>query len=395
MVQLVGNELLYVVGIQANGQPAATTEQITTGQIAALAISDFFFGEANTTISTVGNGVITAAALIGGYITRTGPVSAFTDTTDTAGNIYSALLAAGIAVTPFGLGVIWKNTTAFTQTLQGGLGVTISGGAVIPANGFALYFMSITSPTAVTLTQFTTNTSSATPQSIGALNTIGNGTITAALIADRTIARGGVQTANFTDTTDTAANILGGITASGQGTSFIITYQNNTAFTSTLQGGLNVTITGSSIITSGAIVEYLMTVTSATTISMQSLIMGNVTQLPVSQYTTAAVSSGGTFAAAQLTGAEFTTFLETATSPGSINTRTSAQMYNDIPNAYPGLNYMLRIIHGGTGILTIAAGSNVTINGQAAISSNTWREYEVSFATISTATFNSVGSGTA
>lgn len=34
---LVGNEILQVLGIQANGQPAATTEQTTTGAIAALA----------------------------------------------------------------------------------------------------------------------------------------------------------------------------------------------------------------------------------------------------------------------------------------------------------------------------------------------------------------------
>lgn len=37
MAALTGNELLQVLPVQANGSPAATTEQVTTGQIAALA----------------------------------------------------------------------------------------------------------------------------------------------------------------------------------------------------------------------------------------------------------------------------------------------------------------------------------------------------------------------
>src|ERR1700743_3517453 len=40
-----------------------------------------------TSITTVGNGIITALGISGGYIARSGPVAAFTDTTDTAAAI--------------------------------------------------------------------------------------------------------------------------------------------------------------------------------------------------------------------------------------------------------------------------------------------------------------------
>ena len=40
-------------------------------------------GISQTAITTVGNGTLTAAALLGGQIARTGPTGAFTDTTDT------------------------------------------------------------------------------------------------------------------------------------------------------------------------------------------------------------------------------------------------------------------------------------------------------------------------
>src|SRR5690348_14321496 len=86
----VGNEIIYAVGVQTNGQSAAIAEPFTLQQVANLAnTQDTSLVE--TAITTVGNGTLTAAGLVGGQILRTGPTAVYTDTTDTAANIVTAL----------------------------------------------------------------------------------------------------------------------------------------------------------------------------------------------------------------------------------------------------------------------------------------------------------------
>ena len=197
----------------------------------------------------------------------------------------------------------------------------------------------------------------------GSLATVGAGTITGALIADGLILRGGLQTAAFTDTTDTAANITAALPALGVGQSFEFTYQNGTGYTATIAGGSNVTVAAT--VGPGAWVKILLTKATATTYTGLVVSAGaNYGSLPLFQQSTGTTTT--TFTAGELTGAQDTTYVSTATTPGSIATRTATQMFGDIPNAFIGMTWKVRICNqsGSANSLTLTAGSGVTLSGK-------------------------------
>lgn len=154
MAGLIGNEILYVLPVQANGQPAASTEQVTTGQIAALAQVESNI--TNVAITTVGNGTLTAAGLVGGQITRTGPTANYSDATDSASAIVTAL---GGFTSGQQFLIRIKNATAFTETITAGSGVTLPANVYIPGSSVGNYYGVVGgtsgSPT-VTLTHMST-----------------------------------------------------------------------------------------------------------------------------------------------------------------------------------------------------------------------------------------------
>lgn len=229
---------------------------------------------------------------------------------------------------------------------------------------------------------------------ITALNTVGNGTVTAAGIYGKITQRGGTQVANFTDTTDTAANIIAALPASAVvGTAFKYTYQNNTAFNATLTGGTGVTITGSAIIPSMSWVEYLVTYSGAGAVTFVSYEAGQNSALSNSQFVTNTTTT--TFLAGQLTGSDYNIYANTTATPGSIATRTAAQMFADIPNAQVGQSWITRIYNGGTGTLTVTAGTGVTITGTATIATVTYRDFFMTFTSATAVTMQNIGSGTA
>lgn len=103
----------------------------------------------------------------------------------------------------------------------------------------------------------------------GALATVGAGTWTGAQIATGIIARSG-STAAYTDTTDTAVNILTALKGNSpsadivSGTSFRLLVQNTVAFALTLAAGVGVTLgTGTTTIAASLVREYLVTVLNA------------------------------------------------------------------------------------------------------------------------------------
>jgi hypothetical protein len=116
--------------------------------------------------------------------------------------------------------------------------------------------------------------------------------------------------------------------------------------------------------------------------------------LPAVAYTSAAES--GTFAAGNLTNANspVVVFQSITSTPGTVTTRTAALMIADM-TGFVGQVYLLRVLHTGSGTLTIAAGSNVTINGTATVSTATWRDFQVSISGATAMTFQNCGSGTA
>lgn len=151
---LTGTEILQVTGVQTNGQPAATTQQVTTLQIAALS-SGGSTSTLITALNTVGAGTITAAGIVGKLTTRGGTqTAAFTDTTDTAAAII-ALLPNGSSTT-IGTAFVYRyvNNTIFPATITGGTGVTVTGPSVLPANSWAEYLITYTAAATLTMVGF-------------------------------------------------------------------------------------------------------------------------------------------------------------------------------------------------------------------------------------------------
>ena len=152
MASLTGNEQIVSVGTDSTGRLAGVSEIITPQQIAAL--SGQMGNSAIATLSTVGAGTITAAAMVGRIVSRTGTqVAGFVDTTDTGPNIIAAM--GGGAVVGSSLRMIYINNTAggFTATLAANAtGVTLTGTATVPQNTWAEYLVSVATATTVTVT---------------------------------------------------------------------------------------------------------------------------------------------------------------------------------------------------------------------------------------------------
>lgn len=229
-----------------------------------------------------------------------------------------------------------------------------------------------------------------------ALATVGAGTITAAGIVGAMVSRGGAQTGTpFTDTTDTAANIIAALTAANIGDSWEFTYINNTNAVATITGGTGVTVSGATVVPAGSWARFLVTYTAGATVTMVAQSVGQMSGLAAAKFTTAA-KSVGTLAAGDITGAEFSILQNTGATPGAQTVRTAAQMLADIPGGYVGMVVMFRIINTGAGTLTLTAdgGATVTITGTATVLTNVFRDYTLTFTSATAATIQSVGAGT-
>lgn len=264
----------------------------TTAAIAALSGNGLTTDIINTAITTVGAGTLTAAALLGGVITRTGPVAAYTDTTDTAAAIVTAIGSFNLGATFF---ATIKNATAFTQTLAAGTGVTLPVTNVVGPYQETQLFGVIGGTAAVPTVTFNHLSSGAISDAIGSttptagsLATVGAGTITAALINGGIVARSGSQTNTaFTDTTDTGTAIVAGNPGliGKIGASMLFWYQNTTNANATLTGGTGVTVSGITVVPSGTSALYLITQTAANTLTMVGIMAS------------APVTASGTFVA--------------------------------------------------------------------------------------------------
>lgn len=335
---LNGTETLQVLGQDATGQNAATTQTTTTAQIAALASN--FSNDSPTAVTTTTGTTLTATQLVTGLLNRTGPTANFTDTTDTAVNIVAAV--AGITGTSFYIDI--KNATAFSQTVNGGTGVTFSSNNVILPNSIAEYLVVINSATSVTFNHvFTTLISDTVAWAATPLTTVGAGTVTGAAITAGVTVRGGAQSATaFTDTTDTAANIITAQPNAHIGISWLYIYQNNTNAAATLTGGTGVTVSGITLVPANSSAEYLVTYTAAATITIAGL---GITNTPISGTFTAngstpvvvantAVSSNSTIVIGLKTlgGTPAAVFFSAANVPGTSFTVNSTAANTSIYN---------------------------------------------------------------
>lgn len=137
------------VNIQCAGSGTGSSVNITTGQVTGSSPS-----LPSTTISDVtatSGTTYTAAEMLGGVIYRTGPTSAFSDTTATAENIIAAIPGYQVGTT-FNLRIVNADSEEETLTLDAGSGVTLPSSAskTISQGNWTSYSCVITSSSAIT-----------------------------------------------------------------------------------------------------------------------------------------------------------------------------------------------------------------------------------------------------
>lgn len=301
----------------------ATKVYLTTAQIGSLSGGGISQDILATPITTVGNGTLTAAALLGGLIVRTGPVAAYSDATDTAAAMLTAIGSFHLGATfPFTI----KNATAFVQTLTAGSGVTLPATVLIGPFQEGEYYATVggtaASPTIV-ITHILTTAISLAPSisnpSSTTLSTVGAGTILAASFTAGGTARTGAQTGTpFTDTTDTAVAIIAanpGLVGK-IGSSLRYEYSNFTNAVATIGGGVGVTVSqpggglaATAVIPPGQTAAFNITYTAAATLTMVAIASTANSALPIGaesiKRTSASVTVNASAAYVNVTGLSF------------------------------------------------------------------------------------------
>lgn len=226
----------------------------------------------NTAITTIGAGTLTAAALAGAAITRSGSIAAYTDTTDTAAALWAA-------VDNPQAGQSWvvsiKNTVAFAETLAAGTGVTLSGQTVVPGLATGRFLVTLTSATAATVLGLGVSETSGLPVSQIVTNSSANPTLAA---GDATGAEFCILklTANGASaaTTRTATEMFGDTPNAQVGQTYrlrICAGGNNTV---TVTAGSGVTLTGTMTIATATWREFQVSFTSATALVIEAVGQG-------------------------------------------------------------------------------------------------------------------------
>jgi hypothetical protein len=326
-------------------------------------------------------------------ISRSGPTGPYSDTTDTAANIIAAQPNAVV-------GMSWmltiRNLVAFAQTLVAGAGVTLLGPTIVPPNSAGLFLVTHPATNAVSIRGLAmVPLSPAMPEVATALDTVGAGVITAAGIAGGVTVRGGAQSATpFTDTTDTAANIVAAQPNARIGQSWEWSYRNNTDADATLAGGAGVTVSGIAAVPKGAWARFLVTYSAAGAVTIAGIASGRNTVLPPAKFTKNVTAGATTAAAGDLTGADIVQAEYSAVGANNLTTRTAAQMFADIPNCQAVFSYVLEIANTSGGTTTLVGGTGVTLVGTMTMAANTTRRFNVTFTSPTACMIQNMGAGT-
>jgi hypothetical protein len=130
--------------------------------------------------------------------------------------------------------------------------------------------------------------------------------------------------------------------------------------------------------------------------------VADIIQTDGSQITTSTLAGPATFPANAITGADDVFYLSTAVTPGSLTTRTAAQMYADLQaligiQNLNGFQYTLRVVNTViTNTLTLVAGTGVTFGGAGVntVAPTSFRDYVVVVVNAGAITMTSTGTGT-
>lgn len=233
----------------------------------------------DTTLSSATGTTITAASIISSawsILNRTGTTTAsFTDTTDTAVNIIAAIPAAFASAAASGSAWVFEyvNTTGNAATIAAGTGVTLGptitgrSGIVVPRLSSLVLVVTQTSSTTVSIVAVDASKLVAYPSTLYFADTTTTGhTIPFASPSSlKYFIRSG-PTAAFTDTTDTAANMVLAIPApaalSLNGLTWTFRYINTTGFLATLAGGTGVTMDAANQIAPYGWRDFMYTITN-------------------------------------------------------------------------------------------------------------------------------------
>jgi hypothetical protein len=147
--------------------------------------------------------------------------------------------------------------------------------------------------------------------------------------------------------------------------------------------GMDIYPLGASDVIQGLPVTVSMLVAAGTTLEFRCIVAGTwaIFSNCLLESSWSTDTTTGAFTAGELTGGANTTYVSTATTPGSRATRTAAQMINDFPNAQVGMTYFLTVINlsGSANTLTMTGGTGVTITGTATVAQNVARVYQGTF----------------
>lgn len=211
---MAGNYFATIGG--TSGSPTVTLTHMNTVPIATnIPVT----AQSTASVSAATGTTITAAAIVNGGVTRSGPVGSFTDTTDTAGNIIAA--QPGM-VTKIGTSFlfVYANTTTQLATLTGGSGVTVSGASILPSETIGEYLVTYTAANTITMvclgvTQILATqvalTGATTGQTIIQASTTASGTLTLPATTDTLTANAATQTLTGKTLSNNIGAAVGGI----------------------------------------------------------------------------------------------------------------------------------------------------------------------------------------
>lgn len=233
-------------------------------------------GEVNTSITTAGAGTLTAAAIIGGVTTRSGPTAVYTDTTDTAALIQAAWPGGAVGSS---LEVTIKNTVPFAATLAGGTGVTLAGQTVIPALCVGRFLIVWTGVSALTMTGLSVGALTSLPNAkYGTLNATTGSLAAGALTGARSVYLLSTNATPGAQLVRTAAQMLADLPNGQVGQTWTARVLNSGAgvFTLTTDAGSTVTMTGTMTVAQNTWRDFMISIDTATTATVQALGAGTL-----------------------------------------------------------------------------------------------------------------------
>lgn len=222
------------------------------------------------------------------------------------------------------------------------------------------------------------------------ITTAGNGTLTAAGLVGGEIVRTG-PSANFSDATDTAANIIAALPGAVVTSSFSILIKNATPYTQTITAGAGVTLPATVIVPAFSVINYIATVATASTITMvhiDTVPVGIGTNTTAPLITALSTVGAGTITAASFVGGITSRSGSQSGTPFTDTTDTAANIIAACANLVNKIGTSMLYIYSNTtnAVATLTGGTGVTVSGITAVPANASAQYLVTYTAAATLT---------